>query len=105
MSGGTSAHTPPVPVRAPRDTGRGTGTMREAEPTPSARNPAQSRALAPLPPPWAGGTSPARGWPLRDFIEFGALPGAVPSARYHCRQVLWEWHLTGLAGKAELLVS
>jgi anti-sigma regulatory factor (Ser/Thr protein kinase) len=47
----------------------------------------------------------AHAWPLRDFIEFGALPGAVPCARYHARQVLWEWHLTTLADSAEILVS
>ena len=44
-------------------------------------------------------------WPLRSFLELGALPSAVPCARYHCRQVLWEWRLTGLAQSAELLVS
>jgi hypothetical protein len=44
-------------------------------------------------------------WPLRSFLELGALPSAVPCARYHCRQVLWEWRLTGLAHSAELLVS
>ena len=27
-------------------------------------------------------------WPLRDFIEFGALPGAVPYARLHARLLL-----------------
>jgi anti-sigma regulatory factor (Ser/Thr protein kinase) len=47
----------------------------------------------------------ALGWPLRDFIEFGALPGAVPCARYHSRLVLREWQLTELADSAELLVS
>jgi hypothetical protein len=30
-------------------------------------------------------------WPLRSFLELGALPGAVPYARLHARQVLWEW--------------
>ncbi len=30
-------------------------------------------------------------WPLESFLELGALPSAVPCARYHCRQVLWEW--------------
>jgi anti-sigma regulatory factor (Ser/Thr protein kinase) len=44
-------------------------------------------------------------WPLRDFLELGTLPSAVPCARYHCRQVLWEWRLTGLEHTAELLVS
>jgi anti-sigma regulatory factor (Ser/Thr protein kinase) len=44
-------------------------------------------------------------WPLQDFIELGALPGAVPCARLHVRQVLWEWGLTGLSECVELLVS
>ncbi len=44
-------------------------------------------------------------WPLRDFIELGALPGAVPSARLHTRLVLAEWGLTGLSERAELAVS
>jgi len=57
-----------------------------------------------MPPSWPE-ESLVAGWPLRDFIELGALPGAVPSARYHCRQVLWEWRLTGLTRNAELLVS
>jgi len=34
-------------------------------------------------------------WPLRDFIEFGALPGAVPCARLHARLLLAEWGLSG----------
>ena len=44
-------------------------------------------------------------WPLRSFLELGALPGAVPCARLHTRQLLWEWQLTGLADSAELVVS
>ncbi len=43
-------------------------------------------------------------WPLRDSIELGALPGAVPCARLHARQVLWEWGLAALNESAELLV-
>ena len=31
------------------------------------------------------------GWALQDFLEFGALVSAVPCARLHARQVLWEW--------------
>jgi len=46
-----------------------------------------------------------RKWPLRDLIEFGALPGAVPCARLHARLVLAEWGLTGLSEQAELVVS
>jgi hypothetical protein len=35
----------------------------------------------------------------------GALPGAVPCARLHAKQLLWEWRLDDLAATAELLVS
>jgi len=30
-------------------------------------------------------------WPLRSYLELGALPSAVPCARLHAKQVLWEW--------------
>lgn len=59
-----------------------------------------------IPPPADGrGNNFAYQWPLQSFLELGALPGAVPCARLHTRQVLWEWQLTGLSGSAELLVS
>ncbi len=44
-------------------------------------------------------------WPLRNFLELGALPGAVPCARLHARHVLYEWGLAGLAEDTELVVS
>jgi anti-sigma regulatory factor (Ser/Thr protein kinase) len=44
-------------------------------------------------------------WPLRDFFEVGALPSAVPCARLHVRQLLWEWNLTDFSEAAELVVS
>lgn len=47
-------------------------------------------------------------WPLRDFIELGALPGAVPCARLHARQLMWEWGvvvLTPLTEAVEQVVS
>ncbi len=44
-------------------------------------------------------------WELRTFLELGALPTAVPCARLHTKQVLWEWHLNALADSAELIVS
>ncbi len=44
-------------------------------------------------------------WPLRSYLELGALPTAVPCARLHARHLLWEWGLNGLAADAELLVS
>jgi len=54
-------------------------------------------------------TSPAQAlgnyWELRTFLELGALPTAVPCARLHARQVLWEWHLDSLSDTAELIVS
>ncbi len=54
--------------------------------------------------PPAGHTT-AKAWPLRSHLELGALPGAVPCARLHARQVLWEWGLSALTENAELLVS
>lgn len=58
-------------------------------------------------PPFAGHQegSSADQWPLRSFLELGALPGAVPCARLHTRHLLWEWELVGLADSTELLVS
>jgi len=44
-------------------------------------------------------------WPLQDFLELGALASAVPCARMHARQVLWEWGLGNLGDSAELLVA
>lgn len=44
-------------------------------------------------------------WPSVDFLELGALPGAVPCARLHTRLILWEWRLTGLSEPAELVIS
>ena len=42
---------------------------------------------------------------VRDFLELGALPGAVPSARLHAHQVVWEWALTALSESVEQVVS
>jgi anti-sigma regulatory factor (Ser/Thr protein kinase) len=44
-------------------------------------------------------------WPARDFLELGALAGAVPSARLHARQVIWEWGLFSLTETVEQVVS
>src|SRR5204862_205732 len=46
-----------------------------------------------------------RRWPLESFLALGAFPGAVPCARLHVRQVLWEWRLGDMAETVELLVS
>ena len=75
-------------------------------------HPGTGCALAPQPParspvpPSHHGHALAR-WPLRDFLELGALPGAVPCARAHTTQLLWEWGpgLASLADSAELIVS
>lgn len=44
-------------------------------------------------------------WPLQTSLELGALPSAVPCARLHARQVLWEWGLSALTETIELVVS
>ena len=44
-------------------------------------------------------------WPLRTFLELGALPGAVPCARLHARNVLREWGPTVFSESTGLLVS
>jgi anti-sigma regulatory factor (Ser/Thr protein kinase) len=46
-----------------------------------------------------------RRWPLRNSITFGALTGAVPSARAHLRHVLWEWGQAELGQDAGVVVS
>ncbi len=55
--------------------------------------------------PGSQAESPARDWPLTDFIELGALAGSVPCARYHARQILWEWRLDRLSDNVELVVD
>jgi hypothetical protein len=47
----------------------------------------------------------AAGWPLRSFLELGPFPGAVPCARLHARQVLWEWGADASGENTELVVS
>ncbi len=44
-------------------------------------------------------------WPLQSYLELGALPSAVPCARLHARQVMWEWGLEALTEMVELIVS
>jgi anti-sigma regulatory factor (Ser/Thr protein kinase) len=61
--------------------------------------------FTPVSPPPLQDNDPSRQWPLRDFFELGALAGSVPCARYHARQILWEWGLTGLGDSVELVVS
>lgn len=44
-------------------------------------------------------------WPLRSYLELGALPTAIPCARPHTKHRLWEWGLDSLSDTAELVVS
>lgn len=55
--------------------------------------------------PLIQGLSAGDGGLRRSFLELGALPGAVPCARLHARQVAWEWGLAALCEDVELVVS
>jgi anti-sigma regulatory factor (Ser/Thr protein kinase) len=71
---------------------------------PAADGPGTGGIPLPAPPPGHRGIV-SGDWPLQDAIELGPLPGAVPCARLHARQMLWEWGLTHLTEDTELLVS
>src|ERR1022692_636939 len=75
MSGRTG--TVPAGVRTP---GR-IAAEREGSGAGPAVRPDEAGRGVPLPP----------GWSLRSCLELGELPSAVPCARLHTRQVLWEW--------------
>lgn len=100
-----NAYTPRAPAGVPTAAGGGASAVRESAEHPSTHGAEPSRAPAPVPPSGHNGPPATRAWPLRDFIELGALPGAVPCARHHVRQILWEWRLARLAETVELLVS
>ncbi len=51
------------------------------------------------------GTVYQQDFPLESILEFRPLPTAIPCGRLHARNVLFEWHLTGLTEDAELIVS
>jgi hypothetical protein len=103
MSGSTNAYTPRAPAGVGRAAGAGTGTAHGS--LSPVTIPGMSGAPVPVLPLHYRETVMATEWPLRDFIELGPLPGAVPCARLHARQLLWEWGLTRLTNDAELLVS
>jgi anti-sigma regulatory factor (Ser/Thr protein kinase) len=45
-------------------------------------------------------------WPLRSFLELGAYREAVPCARLHAREVVWEWGFSKeLSRDCESIVS
>jgi anti-sigma regulatory factor (Ser/Thr protein kinase) len=104
MNGSTSIHAPRAAAGAACAAGGGTGTVHGS--VLAVRGPGKSSAPAPVPPPQFQGTGMDSEWPLRDFLELGALPGAVPCARLHARQLLWEWGFRRqLSESTELLVS
>jgi anti-sigma regulatory factor (Ser/Thr protein kinase) len=70
-----------------------------------ARERASRHAASPVPPLHPSGGAMFGEWPRQSFLELGALPGAVPCARLHARQLTWEWGLAGLSEDVELLVS
>lgn len=63
--------------RRPREPGSGAGSA--TAPAPSVFAPVREPDLMTAP------------WPLRDTLELGAQPGAVPSARLHARAIVYEW--------------
>jgi anti-sigma regulatory factor (Ser/Thr protein kinase) len=67
--------------------------------------PGVGRADVPPLPPYEHQALICGYWPHKDALELGALPGAVPCARLHTRQVLWEWGLAHLRDDAELLIA
>jgi anti-sigma regulatory factor (Ser/Thr protein kinase) len=73
--------------------------------SPAAGYPAEGQDPASGPAPGSQAENLARDWPLGDFMELGALPGSVPCARYHARQILWEWRLDRLSDSVELVVD
>lgn len=104
MAGRAGTRTPEHGCGA-RPAAGGTGIVSGTAAPGYARRPAQSGAPVPVPPFQDRGAGMGAEWPLRDFLELGALPGAVPSARLHARQILWEWSLTSLSDLVELVVS
>jgi anti-sigma regulatory factor (Ser/Thr protein kinase) len=69
---------------------------------------AQSQARAPLPPSSPFEVTDQRTLTDRlrgPYLQMIARPGAVPCARHHARQLLWEWGLKELADPVELVVS
>ena len=84
-----------------------TSSARQASADGHARHAVRKSGTAVRIPPLADaqGNDVTGRWPQRSFLELGALPSAVPCARLHTRQLLWEWQLTNLSDSAELVVS
>ena len=90
-AGGHARHVPNgIPARVVHDDSR-------------ARAPSAAVRVPPFPD--AQGNSFGDRWPRQSFLELGAYPSAVPCARLHTRQILWEWRLTSLSDSGELLAT
>ena len=64
------------------------------------------RPCVPFRPPLRPGTRRfPHPWPRQSLLELEAVPGSVPRARRHARQVLSGWNLGPLGEAAELVVS
>jgi anti-sigma regulatory factor (Ser/Thr protein kinase) len=44
-------------------------------------------------------------WPLQTSLPLGSIPTAVPCARAHATQILWEWGMAEMSDAVELVVS
>lgn len=104
MSGGTRVCQPPAAACGARAAEGRVGTVYRAA-LPAVGSPVQSEAPVPVLPSHYRGTRMPHEWPLSTSLELGALPGAVPCARLHAKQVLWEWGFDELSDNVELLVS
>jgi len=100
MTGGMGFYAPAASAGVACAAGGGAGAGRVV----MARSPGVTRARAPVPPPRGRGLRRAVTWPLRTYLELGAFPGAVPSARLHAKALLWEWGLA-CGETVELVVS
>jgi anti-sigma regulatory factor (Ser/Thr protein kinase) len=99
MNGRTSAHPCGATTSGIGDAGNGTDARREI----AARLREQDGTRVPVPPSHHGHS--LERWPRRNAITFGALEGAVPSARAHLRQLLWEWGQVELSQDAAIVAS
>lgn len=104
MNGGTSTRWRSSGDQA-RSAGSGAGAVRSACRGRLRGGPGKAPVPVPFLPFQCQGMSVGRGWPLQTFLELGALPTAVGCARWHAKQVLWEWGLTKFSELAELVVS
>lgn len=101
-----SPSTPRVLSDMARTAGGGVITVLGSEAPEPGNSHCLGDATVPDPPPSRQGTIAMNEWPLRTFLELGALPTAVPCIRLHVRRVLWEWTVADeLRENSEQVVS